>query len=496
LKQFRVVIATNDMKYHMGKSQSSETFHRWHVLSAVEVGNFVVYMDTFIVNLALPWMMSEFGVPITTIKWVVVAYLLSLTVMLLTAGRITDMIGTRKLPSLAGMALLTVGSGLCYIAPSFGALVAFRVLQGVGGALVLCNVMSSITYAFPPEKRTLAMSINAAVLALAQVTGLVIGGLLIGRFGWRPVFLLGGALSMFGLLLEITVISRPREPVEKREVSFDWPGSLLSILGIAVLFFGFERLGDDAGNSLGFWLISAGLILLILFAAVERKVRTPLLDPKLFRSRMFLFGSSAAGIYFIAAVSCYFMLPFYLQLAMGYPPLKAGMLMIPLSVGLAGTTPITTRLARKISPFYLSTAGMFLVFCSMAWFSTLTTHSHYIHAAVGLLILGIGGGLFQPPTNSSVLSAAPTGSLSAANGYLSTVRTMGQVIGAALSAQLLSRGMDATGVMDTIGKSLDVSSLGGHFPAYINAQSTAFRVAAGVALVGILVSMLRGRGNR
>ena len=161
----------------MVKSQSSETFHRWHVLAAVEVGNFVVYMDTFIVNLALPWMMSEFGVPITTIKWVVVAYLLSLTVMLLTAGRITDMIGTRKLPSLAGMALLTVGSGLCYIAPSFGALVAFRVLQGVGGALVLCNVMSAITYAFSPEKRTQAMSVNAAVLALAQVTGLVMGGL-------------------------------------------------------------------------------------------------------------------------------------------------------------------------------------------------------------------------------------------------------------------------------------------------------------------------------
>jgi len=94
-----------------GKSQSSETFHRWHVLAAVEVGNFIVYIDTFIVNLALPWMMKEFGVPVTPIKWVVVAYLLSLTVMLLTAGRITDIIGLIRLPSLAGMALLTISSG-------------------------------------------------------------------------------------------------------------------------------------------------------------------------------------------------------------------------------------------------------------------------------------------------------------------------------------------------------------------------------------------------
>ena len=153
------------------------------------------------------------------------------------------------------------------------------------------------------------MSVNAEVLALAQVMGL----------GY-------GVLSMVGLLLEITVESRPRGSALKREVSFDWPGSLLSILGgIAVLFFGFEQLGDDAGNSPGFWLIPTGLVLLTLFAVVERKVRTPLLDLNLFRSRMFFFGSSAAGIYFIAAVSCYFMMPFYLQLAMGYPPLKAGM---------------------------------------------------------------------------------------------------------------------------------------------------------------------------
>lgn len=471
------------------------TYHPWNVLAAVEIGNFVVYMDGFIVNLALPWMMLEFGIPVTTVKWVVVAYLLSLTVTLLTAGRIADMVGRRRPVALAGMILLTISSGLCFFSPTFGVLVALRVLQGVGGALMICNVMAVITYVFPAEKRTMAMSINASVLALGQVTGLVFGGFLISRFGWRPVFLLIAALSMVGVVLAFFVKSQPTEVRQERDVSFDWAGSLFSILGIGALFFAFERLGDDVSNPLGLGLIPMGLMLMIVFVAIERKVRSPLLDLSLFRSRVFLFGSSAAGIYFIAATSCYFMMPFYLQVAMGHPPLKAGILMVPLALGLSGTTIITARLARKISPFSLTTAGMFLVFSSMVCFSTLTVNSHYIHVVLGLVILGAGGGLFQPPNNSSVLSSASTGSLGTANGYLSTTRTMGKVIGAALSAQLLGRGLDRTGCVEDLGRSLDTSSLAGHLSSYTSAQAMAFRVAAGIALVGILVSMLRGRGT-
>lgn len=470
-------------------------YHPWHVLAAVEIGNFVVYMDGFIVNLALPWMMREFGIPVTTVKWVVVAYLLSLTVTLLTAGHIADMLGRRRPVILAGMILLAISSGLCFVSPTFGILVALRVLQGVGGALTICNVMASITYVFPAEKRTLAMSVNASVLALGQVTGLVFGGFLIGGFGWRPVFLLIAALSMVGVVLVFSVKSQPTKVCQKREMSFEWAGSLFSILGIGALFFAFERLGAEGSNPLGLGLIPMGLMLMIVLVVIERKVRSPLLDLSLFRSRVFLFGSSAAGIYFIAATSCYFIMPFYLQVAMGHPPLKAGILMVPLALGLSGTTFITTRLARRISPFSLTSAGMFLVFSSMVCFSTLTANSHYIHVLLGLVILGTGGGLFQPPNNSSVLGSAPTGSLGTANGYLSTTRTMGKVIGAALSAQLLGRGLAETGCVEDLGRSLDLSSLAGHLATYTSAQAMAFRVAAGVALVGILVSMLRGRGT-
>lgn len=156
--------------------------YRWRALAAVECGNFAVYMDGFIVTLALPTMARHFGVGLHVLKWVVVAYLFTVTVTLLPAGRLADVWG-RKRVVVAGMAVLVVSSVLCALAPTVGVLIGCRVLQGVGGGLVLANVMAEITAVFPKQERRKAMAVNASVLALAQVTGLVVGGLLIGQFG-------------------------------------------------------------------------------------------------------------------------------------------------------------------------------------------------------------------------------------------------------------------------------------------------------------------------
>ncbi|MGA2228068.1 MAG: MFS transporter, partial [Syntrophobacteraceae bacterium] len=152
--------------------------YRWWVLAAVECGNFVVYMDGFIVTLALPAMARHFGVGIHEVKWVLVAYLAAVTVALLLAGRLADRWG-RKPVTVVGVALLTLGAALCALAPTLTTLIAFRVLQGLGGALVLANVMAEITAVFPKEERRRAMAVNASVLAMGQVTGLLLGGFLI-----------------------------------------------------------------------------------------------------------------------------------------------------------------------------------------------------------------------------------------------------------------------------------------------------------------------------
>src|SRR5262245_31045698 len=174
--------------------------HRWWVLAAVECGNFVVYMDGFIVTLALPALARHFGVTLSVLKWVIVAYLLAVTVTLLPAGRLADLWGRKRLVVI-GMTVLVVSAALCALAPTVQTLIACRALQGIGGGLVLANVIAEITAAFPKQGRGKAMAVNASVLALAQVAGLVLGGLLIDQFGWRSLFLVILAVSLLGLIL-------------------------------------------------------------------------------------------------------------------------------------------------------------------------------------------------------------------------------------------------------------------------------------------------------
>src|SRR5262249_19005464 len=168
---------TNGLAAHLREAPQGPA-HRWWVLAAVECGNFVVNMDGYIVTMALPAMARHFGVGIHEIKWVLVAYLAALTVTLLVAGRLAGLWG-RKTGPVVGVALLALGAGLCALAPTLPALIAFRVVQGQGGALVLASVMAEITADFPHEQRRRAMAVNTTVLAFGQVTGLALGGLLI-----------------------------------------------------------------------------------------------------------------------------------------------------------------------------------------------------------------------------------------------------------------------------------------------------------------------------
>src|SRR5262245_11648932 len=164
-------------------------------------------MDGFIVTLALPTMARQFGVALPVLKWVIVAYLLTVTVTLLPGGRLADIWGRKRIVVI-GMTLIVVSSVLCALAPAVEALIACRVLQGIGGGLVLANVMAEITADFPQQERRKAMAVNASVLALAQVGGLVVGGLLIDQFGWRSLFIVMMMVSLVGLIV-CRVILKP-----------------------------------------------------------------------------------------------------------------------------------------------------------------------------------------------------------------------------------------------------------------------------------------------
>jgi MFS family permease len=253
----------------------------------------------------------------------------------------------------------------------------------------------------------------------------------------------------------------------------------LSILGVGALFMAFERLANGFEDFVGLALVPAAVFVLGLFVAVERRVSRPVLDLHLFQSRAYTCGSLAAMFYFVAAQSGYFLLPIYAQVVLGFSPLAAGVVLVPLSMALTAASQITGGLTTRYSARTLSTLGMICTCAAVLWMSTLGTATPAVQVALPLLLLGAGGGLFHPPNNSAVLSAAPPQSLGAANGFLTTARTFGQVIGASLAAEI-------------IGQAVGSSMLGEHREVYVAAQASAFRVAATLGFVGLVLSALRG----
>ena len=462
---------------------------RWWTLAAVECGNFVVYMDGFIVTLALPAMARQFGVGLPVLKWVIVAYLLTVTVTLLPAGRLADIWGRRRIVVL-GMGVLVVTSVLCALAPTVEILIAFRVLQGVGGGLVLANVMAEITAVFPKQERRKAMAVNASILALAQVTGLVLGGLLIGQFGWRSLFLVILAVSLAGLILSLRILkARPRS---QDRSAMDWTGAVLAVVATSAPFLVIEQLSQEGLNPASLAILMGGAATLALFVAVEQRLAKPLLTLSLFRSRAFSFGSVAAAFYFVAAVACYFLLPLYAQLVLGRSPVMSGLLIVPLSLVLTATSLTVSSLGDRAGARTLSTAGMLCVSAGLVGLSWLGPDAADASIIGPLVLLGMGGGLFHPPNNSATLNTVPAQHLSVANGFLSTARNFGQAIGTALAAALLAHGLGAAGADAALAGEVGARLGGSQLEAFLGAQQLAFRLAAALGLVGALISVCRG----
>lgn len=362
--------------------------HRWWALTAVECGNFVVYMDGFIVTLALPTINRDFGVGLAVAKWVIVAYLFAVTITLLPAGRLADIWGRRRIVVI-GMVVTVIGAILCAWAPTIQTLIAFRVLQGFGGGLILANVMAEITDVFPQTERRKALAVNASVLALAQVTGLILGGLLIGSLGWRSLFLVILLVSLFGLFLSLVVL-RPSHPPRGRAY-LDWEGALLAVGAVGAPFLFVELLSGHSPQAANLVLLVGGMIIVALFVAVERRTPQPLLNLSLFQSRAFTCGSLSAAFYFVAAVSGYFLLPLYIQSVLRLPPVMAGVFLLPLSLVLTATSLTVSRLGGRFSARTLTTLGMLCVSTAVLGFSQLGMKATFLDMLGPLILLGMGG---------------------------------------------------------------------------------------------------------
>jgi len=389
-----------------------------------------------------------------------------------------------------GLLVFTLGSALCGTAPTLGALVGFRAFQGLGGALLMALSPAMLTGAFPPHERGRALGLNAVIVSLGVSAGPTLGGILTESFTWRAIFYVNVPIGLLGAAAAVRLLRRRTTRAAGR---FDPLGALLLALGLGGL-----TLGLSFGQEWG-WTspeliasLAVGAAATVALLTAERTVSDPILDLSLFRSRLFAAANVSLVLSFLALFAVSFLLPFYLEELRGFTTLRAGLLLTPLPLTIALIAPFSGSLADRIGTRWPASIGLAIACLGLVLISLLDAHTPLWRVIVTLVVTGIGQGLFQSPNNSALMGAAPRQRQGVASGMLATGRVIGQSVSVALAGAIfIGLGGAAAGARLALARG-GPGAIATLQRSFAGAFHTAFLVSAGIAVVGVVTSLVRG----
>ncbi len=405
--------------------------YKWWAFTAVSIGIFMSTLDVSIVNISLPRIMAGVNASFDAIQWVVLAYLLTITSLLLAFGRLADLT-SRKTIYIAGFAVFVLGNLAAGLSRNIGDLTAARAFAGIGGAMIQANSVAITAAVFPPEQRGTALGLNGTIVAAGLVAGPTIGGLITGAFGWRWVFFIAIPVGLLAIPFALAVIQEKHiSTTTRRREPFDWAGSILWAASLFSLVFALNQ-----GSSMG-WsspvivsMFVASGVLIVAFVAVELRSAFPTIQLGLFRVWGFSAGSTALFCSFTSQQIPVFLMPFYLQIVRGMSPQGAGVLLTAVALAMALVAPVSGRLSDRYGSRGLSTAGLLIIVAGFFFLVRTTTASHNDLPLIGTLILiGLGLGLFQSPNNNFIFASVPRHQYGIASGFIATIRTAASSVG-------------------------------------------------------------------
>ncbi|MHB1344828.1 MAG: DHA2 family efflux MFS transporter permease subunit [Thermoleophilia bacterium] len=457
---------------------------KWWVLATVMVGTFMGPLDGSVVNIALPTLTRHFSVDITTVEWVVLGYLLAISTLLLTFGRLGDILGLKPL-YLTGFVIFVAGSAACAAAWSIWALVAFRVVQAIGAGMLFSVGPAIITQAFPAAERGRALGFVGISVSAGLAVGPTLGGLLIAAGGWPLVFLINLPIGIGAFVFALRVLSPDKPQAQK----FDPFGAAFSFLALFPLLLALskgEAWGWGSRPVLG--LLAVAVVGGMVFVVAETRVAQPVLDLTLFRVRLFSASVVSALASYMVTASVIFLMPFYLMETRGFSVAYAGLLLTPVPAAMALLGPISGAWSDRIGSRLLSTTGLLVSAVGVVSFTGLERDTDTLGIVGRLLLLGIGMAIFQSPNSSALMGSVPRHRLGIASGMVATARNVGMVLGVSLAALMLAvrepgylRALSATLAPEIAAKE-----------AFLHAAHDAFWVAAALCVFGALASLVRG----
>ncbi len=406
---------------------------KWLICIIVITGNFLGMLDSSTVNLALYPIAQGLEVSLTEVQWVIIAYMLVLTIFLPFFGKLGDIFSKNKIYS-TGFAIFALGAFLNFTANNFYLLIAYRCLEALGASIMIANGMAVIATLFKGSDRGKALGINACIVAVGGMSGPAVGGFLINSFDWHAVFLPSVPIALIGALLSYKLIPSYHK---KKIFKFDYKGFLYFTVGLLALL-----LAISEGHTWG-WksvkIIILGIITLIfggLFYFRDKKINYPLINFKMFKIKTFTFGNIAVMTSYMCMFTNGVLLPFFLQEIIKYNAFVTGLLILPYSIASSTVAPFAGSYAGKNGSRFLTLLGPFIYIIALIIFTTFNTSTPMWEVIIASIIMGIGNGCFQSPSNNAIITSVNKDELGIASGILSLSRNLGNILGVAITITL------------------------------------------------------------
>jgi MFS transporter, DHA2 family, multidrug resistance protein len=415
-------------------------YYKWLVMAAVMIATFMAVLDATIVNVALSKLMSTFGVSVDRVEWVLTAYLLIFGVMLPSSGWFADHFGHKRL-FLISLLLFTVGSFLCSLAWSLSALIFFRLIQGAGAGILMPVGMAIITREFPPEKRGIALGFWSISASASVSLGPTLGGYLIDRFSWHTIFDINVPVGIIAIIATIIIV---REHKSEDVRTFDLLGFISLAAFLTALLLALSN-GNSAWNT-GGWTspyiltcFAVALVGLVIFLTTEMSVKHPLIEIGLFKNFDFALSNSAMFLFGLGMFGSTFLLPIYLQNSLGYTPLQAGMVFLPVGILQGLSAPFAGYFADRYNAKVPAVIGLVLMAITFFQYSTLSYLTESSAIMLPLYLRGFAMGLIFSPITTMAIMEIPNSKIAQASGLINVIRQVGGSFGVATFGTLLTR---------------------------------------------------------
>ncbi len=471
-------------------------------------------LDEFGLNQAVPAISDHFNATIPEVQWVVLGFLLATGALLLPVGRLADILGHRRI-YLVGVIIFTAGALLAGSTPTLSALIGFKVLQGVGAAMVQATAVPIITGAFPTSQRGKALGMFMGVLALGAIAGPVLGGAAVTLLGWRAMLYLAGPVGAVSIVLAVRVlgISDPvraqqdsgdtdgeiddeADRPEKSRGSFDWAGAALSTIILVVLL-----LTISNGNSLG-WMsgvVIGGFVavvaLVVTFVVWELRAPEPMLPLELFRNPTFVIGQAVMFLIVLGNSGIFFLLPFYLQEVAGLTPVLSGLVVSGVPIAFLTTGPLAGHLSDRISWRFFIPIGTALGLTSMVMLTRLTVDSPIWWSAVTMLLMGFGIGFIFSPAQNAIYGVVKPDGQGVVTAFINMARNTATLSSVAVGTAIVTATMGGLGFEPSLDAVKDVGDAGIK-AAFLQGMTRAFFIGSLVVAAGLAVTLIPIRASR